>query len=67
MGLCDAMNKLYGTIPEAVRFSGLSRTWLYQELKLGKITARKAGKRTLIAFADLQSYLDTLPTYKAEG
>ena len=54
------------TIPDAVRVSGLSRTSLYAALKRGDLTARKAGRRTLIAFTDLEAYLASLPTYQSE-
>lgn len=53
------------TIPDAVRMSGMSRTSIYEALKRGDITARKAGRRTLISFADLQAYLASLPQYRA--
>lgn len=59
------MTKAYGTIPDAVRYSGMSRSALYEALKRGDLTARKAGRRTLIAFADLEAYLASLPTYQA--
>lgn len=53
------------TIPDAVKASGLSRTALYEALKKGSISARKAGRRTLINYADLQAYLASLPAYQA--
>jgi excisionase family DNA binding protein len=53
------------TIPDAVRLSGCSRSALYEALKRGDLVARKAGRRTLIAFADLETYLANLPTYQA--
>lgn len=53
------------TIPDAVKLSGMSRTALYEALKRQDITARKAGRRTLISFADLQAYLASLPAYQA--
>lgn len=59
------MTKAYGTIPDAVQYSGMSRSALYEALKRGDLTARKAGRRTLIAFADLEAYLASLPTYQA--
>lgn len=59
--------KAYGTLPEAQQFSGMSRTRLYELLQQNKITARKAGRRTLISFADLEAYLASLPTYQAEA
>ena len=53
------------TIPEAVRLSGTSRTSIYEALKRGDLSARKAGRRTLISFADLEAYLASLLTYQA--
>lgn len=53
------------TISEAVKVSGKSRTALYDALKRGDLSARKAGRRTLILFADLQAYLASLPAYRA--
>ncbi|MGQ7830450.1 helix-turn-helix domain-containing protein [Altererythrobacter sp. Z27] len=55
------------TIPDAVRASGLSRSALYEALKRGDLAALKAGRRTLICFADLESYLANLPAFAAEG
>lgn len=53
------------TIPDAVRISGMSRTSIYEALKRGDLSARKAGRRTLIQFSDLQAYLASLPEYRA--
>lgn len=53
------------TIPDAVKASGMSRSSIYEALKRGDLSARKAGRRTLISFADLQAYLASLPQYKA--
>ena len=53
------------TIPEAVKASGMSRSSLYEALKRGDLSARKAGRRTLIEFAELQNYLAALPVYQA--
>lgn len=58
------MTKAYGTVPEAVQFSGMSRTSIYEALKRGDLSARKAGRRTLISFADLAAYLANLPAYQ---
>lgn len=53
------------TIPDAVKATGMSRTSIYEALKRGDLTARKAGRRTLIWFSDLEAYLASLPTYQA--
>jgi excisionase family DNA binding protein len=55
------------TIPEAVKATGLSRSALYEALRRGDLPARKAGRRTIIAVADLEMYLANLPAYRAEG
>ena len=59
------MTPIAVTIPDAVKLSGMSRTALYEALKRQDISAWKAGRRTLISFADLEAYLASLPTYQA--
>lgn len=61
------MTKAYGTVPEAVHFSGMSRSAIYEALKKGDLAARKAGRRTLISFPELESYLANLPAYGREA
>lgn len=53
------------TMSEAAQVSGLSRTALYEALNRGDLLARKAGRRTLIGYSDLQAYLASLPIYPA--
>lgn len=53
------------TIPDAVRATGRSRTSIYEALKSGELSAKKAGRRTLISYSSLKNYLDKLPDYKA--
>ncbi|WP_083274720.1 helix-turn-helix domain-containing protein [Novosphingobium resinovorum] len=53
------------TIPEAVRLSGISRTAIYEALARGDISARKAGRRTLIGYDELQTFLTSLPQYRS--
>lgn len=52
------------SIPEAVKATGLSRSRLYEALK-NELPARKAGRRTLILYADLEAFMENLPTYQA--
>lgn len=54
-------------ITEAVKVSGLSRTFIYEAMKRGDLTAVKAGRRTLIPFADLKAFLSGLPRYQPEA
>ncbi len=48
-------------IPEAMSYSGKSRTTLYLMLSRGEIVARKDGKNLLIDRESLDRYLDLLP------
>jgi len=52
-------------IPGAVAYTGSSRSALYEALKLGKIEAKKCGRRTLVSVASLDAYLASLPAYQA--
>lgn len=55
------------TVPEAVCATGMSRSSLYEAMKRGEIVAKKAGRRTLIPYAQLEAYLAALPAYRAGG
>ena len=48
------------TIPQAVKCSGLSRSFLYRKFASGEVPRLKAGKRVLILRADLIQYLQTI-------
>jgi excisionase family DNA binding protein len=50
------------TIIAACRLTGLGRTTIYAALKSGALSARKCGRRTLILAADLEAFLDSLPS-----
>lgn len=58
------MTVAYLRITDAIAFSGLSRSALYVALRRGDLTARKAGRRTLIPLGELEAYLASLPTYQ---
>lgn len=60
------MSPIAITVPEAVRLTGLSRSALYLALKQQKITAKKAGRRTLFLVADLEAFMSSLPSYDPE-
>jgi excisionase family DNA binding protein len=51
------------TVRQAVKTTGISRTRIYAALRAGDLSARKIGKRTLIAYADLESFLARLPKW----
>jgi len=43
---------------------GLGRTRVYQEIKMGRLSARKVGRRTLITIDDAEDWLRRLPVVK---
>ena len=45
---------------EAVTASGLSRAYLYREIRDGRLRAIKTGGRRLILRRDLETYFDNL-------
>jgi excisionase family DNA binding protein len=47
---------------EAAKLAGIGRTFLFSEMKAGRLRARKAGARTLIEADDLKRWLASLPT-----
>jgi hypothetical protein len=51
-------------IDEFVRISGLGRTSVYAALKTGRLSAIKAGSRTLILAESTHQYLRSLPAYR---
>ena len=55
------MAKAAFTVSEAVEYSSIGRTKLYQYFKSGALKPRKAGNRTLILAADLDRLLQELP------
>jgi excisionase family DNA binding protein len=63
----NPMQPIYITIPEAIKVYGISRTRIYEELLTGRLSAKKAGKRTLLATSDLDAYFAGLPAWKPKG
>jgi excisionase family DNA binding protein len=50
--------KLAYRIDEAVKVSGLGRSFLYEQIAGGALKSFKVGGRRLIAHADLETFLD---------
>lgn len=48
------------TVEEALEIAGIGRTILYREFKLGRITAIKVGRRTLIPEQSLRAWQQRL-------
>ena len=49
-------------VPNAVRFSGIGRSKLYELMAAGEIEARKCGASTLVITRSLKAYLARLPS-----
>jgi excisionase family DNA binding protein len=49
-------------IAEACKLTSLSRSRLYGEIRDGRLTPRKIGRRTVIAMTELRRWLSALPT-----
>jgi excisionase family DNA binding protein len=55
------------TIEEFCRCFGVGRTKVYEEIKLGRLRARKIGRRTIIATDDAEVWFRRLPLMKTAG
>lgn len=55
------------SINDAAQVAGIGRTTLYDEIRTGRLNARKAGRRTLILREDLQAWLAALPARQPAG
>jgi excisionase family DNA binding protein len=52
------------TIQEATKVAKVGRSKLYLAVSDGSLRARKLGKKTLILPADLERWLEALPSYE---
>lgn len=55
------------SIDQAARRAGVGRGFLYQEIAKGRLRARKAGRRTLVALTDLAAWLEALPSFTVQN
>jgi excisionase family DNA binding protein len=56
------MERVAFSIEEAGEAAGVGRSFVFEEIRAGRLVAKKAGRRTLIAAADLMDWLKSLPT-----
>jgi excisionase family DNA binding protein len=49
------------SVGEAAKAAGIGRTMLFEEIRKGRITARKVGRRTIIMVDELDAWLKALP------
>ena len=57
------MEKLAYSIKELSEAGGGSRSTIYENIKNGKLKARKRGRSTVILAPDASRYLESLPDY----
>ncbi len=58
----DGSSKQAHSINWICEDSNLGRSFIYKEIKDGRLIARKAGRRTIILDPDYRAYLAALPT-----
>lgn len=55
------------SIRDFCHWAGLGRTAVYEELKAGRLTPKKCGRRTIIPRIEAERWLATLPDYTTQG
>jgi excisionase family DNA binding protein len=63
----DHIEKRALSVDEAAKAAGVGRTTLFEEIRRGRITARKVGRRTIITTDDLDAWLKSLPVKVGNG
>lgn len=57
----SAQPRLVHSIADVTKIIGLGRSFIYEEIKEGRLRVHKAGRRSLIFDADLKTWLAALP------
>ena len=65
--MTDAHEKLGMTINELIAASGVGRTKVYEQIRGGRLVARKCGRRTVILASDARDWLRNLPRLGMES
>jgi excisionase family DNA binding protein len=55
------------SVEQAAKAAGIGRTLLFEEIRKGRITARKVGRRTIITTESLDAWLKSLPVKAGNG
>ena len=61
------VEKLAYSIKELTAAGGGSRSTIYENIKNGKLKARKRGRSTVILTPDAVRYLENLPDFSGDG
>ncbi len=64
-GTSKAPEPLAYDVATAARIMGVSKSTIFNELKAGRITAKKLGRKTLLTRAAIDAWLANLPTRTA--
>ena len=59
--------KLAYSIDDVTKLTGVGRSFIYEAIKAGNLSIRKAGRRTLIFDADLNAWLANLPEKRSDN
>lgn len=54
-------NRIAFTIAEVAKAAGVGRTTVFEEIRHGRLVARKMGRRTIITADELDAWLKSLP------
>lgn len=54
-------NKLAYSITELAQVAGVGRSFIYEEIRGGRLKVRKAGRRTLILHSSASDWLESMP------
>ena len=65
--LLSGKAKIGFSVPQFVEASSIGRSKIYEDIKSGKLKARKKDKRTLITIFDGIAYLENLPTFDVKS
>ena len=55
------------TVDEFCSWAGIGRSKFYNEVKAGRIRVRKIGRKSVVAMADAQAWLESLPVAGEAG
>ncbi len=55
------------SVNDFCQWAGIGRTAVYAELKAGRLTARKFGRRTIIPVSEAERWLDSLPAIQGRA
>ena len=58
----EQSHRLAHSIADVTKIIGLGRSFIYEQIKEGRLRVRKAGRRSLIFDDDLRAWLAAMPS-----